>query len=51
MSYDSKYYAQENIILHEKGDIVSDAKSVAKIFNEYITGIASDIGFNDPIPD
>ena len=51
MSYDSKYCSQENIILHEKDDIVSDAKSVAKIFNEYITGIASDIGFNDHIPD
>ena len=24
---------------------------MAKIFNEYFTGIASDIGFNDPIPD
>ena len=35
----------------EKDDIVNDAKSVDKIFNEYFTGIASDIGFNDPIPD
>ena len=37
--------------MREKDDIVNDAKSVAKIFNEYFTGIASDIGFNDPIPD
>ena len=35
----------------EKDNIVNDAKSVAKIFNEYFTGIASNIGFNDPIPD
>ena len=47
----SKCHVQENIILREKDDIVNDAKSVAKIFNEYFTGIASDIGFNDPIPD
>ena len=32
-------------------DIVNDAESVAKISNEYFTQIASDIGFNDPIPD
>ena len=31
-------------------DIVNDAESVAKISNEYFTQIASDIGFNDPIP-
>ena len=47
----SKCHVQENIILREKDDIVNDAKSVVKIFNDYFTGIASDIGFNDPIPD
>ena len=47
----SKCHVQENIILREKDDIVNDAKSVTKIFNEYFTGIASDIGFYDPIPD
>ena len=47
----SKCHVQENIILRAKDDIVNDTKSVAKIFNEYFTGIASDIGFNDPIPD
>ena len=43
----SKCHVQENIILREKDDIVNDNKN----FNEYFTGIASDIGFNDPIPD
>ena len=46
----SKCHAQENIIFREKDGIVNDAKSVAKIFNEYFTGIAPDFGFNDPIP-
>ena len=35
----------------KKDYIVNDAKSVAKIFNEYLTRIASDIGFSDPITD
>ena len=35
----------------KKDDIVNDAKSVAKILNEYFIVIASDIGFNNPIPD
>ena len=47
----SKYNIKENVILRENDDIVNDAESVAKIFNEYFTQIASDIGFNDPIPD
>ena len=47
----SKCHVQENIILREKYDIVNDAKSVAKVFNEFFTGIASDIGFNYLIPD
>ena len=37
--------------MREDDGIVNDAKSVAKIFNEYFFQIASDIGHNDPIPD
>ena len=47
----SKYNIKGNVILRENDDIVNDAESEAKIFNEYFTQIASDIGFNDPIPD
>ena len=47
----SKCNLKENIILCEEDGIVNDAKSVAKIFNEYFTKIAFDIGYNDPIPD
>ena len=39
------------MILRQKDDIVNDAKSVAKIFNEYFTKIACEIGYNDTIPD
>ena len=47
----SKYNNKENVVLRENDDIVNDAESVAKIFNEYFTQIASDIGFNYTIPD
>ena len=47
----SKYNFKEHIILRLEDDIVNDAKYVAKIFNEYFTRIASDIGYNDTIPD
>ena len=45
----SRYNVKENVILRE-GD-VNNTESVLKIFNEYFNQIASDIGFNDPIPD
>ena len=47
----SKYNPEENIILRVEDGIVNGAKSVAKIFNEYFTPIASDIGYRDPILD
>ena len=47
----SRYNFKEHIILQEEDDIVNDAESVAKIFNEHFTKIASGIGYNDPMPD
>ena len=47
----SKCNLKENIILRGEDGIINDATSVAKIFNEYFTKIAFDIGYNDPIPD
>ena len=47
----SRYNVKENIILREGDDIINNTESVVKIFNEYFNQIASDIGFNDPIPD
>ena len=46
----SLYNFKEHIILREEDDIVNDAESVAKTFNEYFIQIASDICYNNPIP-
>ena len=35
----------------ENDCIISKAKEVAKVYNEYFSGIADGIGFSDPIPD
>ena len=40
-----------SFILREGDDIINNTESVVKIFNEYFNQIASDIGFNDHIPD
>ena len=47
----ARYNVKENVILREGDDIINNTESVVKIFNEYLNQIASDIGFNDPIPD
>ena len=47
----SRYNIKENVILREGDDIVNSTESVVKIFNEYFNQIASDIGFNYPVPD
>ena len=47
----SQYNFKEHIILREEDDIINDAESVAKIFNEYFTKIASGISYDDLIPD
>ena len=47
----SRYDVKENVILCEGDDNINNTESVVKIFNEYFNQIASDIGFNDPIPD
>ena len=47
----SRYNVKENVILREGDDIINNTESVVKIFNEYFIQIASDIGFNYPVPD
>ena len=47
----SRYDIKENVILREGDVIINNRESVVKIFNEYFNQIASDIGFNDPVPD
>ena len=41
---------QNSSILYDNDAIISDAASVAKVFNGYFTGIADGIGFKIPYP-
>ena len=45
-----KYYCKSNVILCEDDCIISDPISVARLFNEYYTGIVDGIGFKVMIP-
>ena len=47
----ARYNIIENVIQREGDDIINNTESVVKIFNEYFNQIASDICFNDPVPD
>ena len=35
-------------ILRENDNIVTDPSSVSELFNDYLSGVAFDIGFDDP---
>ena len=47
----SKQPTNDKIILRESDKIVADDRIICDIFNDYLSNVAKEIGFDDEIPD